>query len=40
MLTYLHVNVTVIMFVIVNYLVLLNTFDTSINENTAVLIQY
>jgi len=35
----LHVNVTVITFVTVNYLVLLNTFDTNINYNTAVMIQ-
>jgi hypothetical protein len=34
----LHVNVTVITFVTVNYLVLLNTFDTNINYNTAVMI--
>jgi hypothetical protein len=39
-LTCLHVNVTVITFVTVNYLVLLNTFDASINDNTAVIIQY
>jgi len=38
--TFLHVNVTVITFVTVNYLVLLNTFDASINDNTAVIIQY
>jgi hypothetical protein len=36
----LHVNVTVITFVTVNYFVLLNTFDTNINYNTAVMIQY
>jgi len=39
-LTCLHVNVKVIKFVTVNYLVLLNTFDTSINNLTAVIIQY
>ena len=36
----LHVNVTVITFVTVNYLVLLNTFDASINDNIAVIFQY
>jgi hypothetical protein len=35
----LHVNVTVITFVTLNYLVLLNTFDTNIKYNTAVMIQ-
>ena len=39
-LTCLHVNVTVITFAAVNYLVLLNIFDMSINVNTAVIIQY
>jgi len=36
----LHVNMTVITFVTVNCLVLLNTFDMSINDNTVVIIQY
>jgi hypothetical protein len=39
-LTCLYVTVTVITFVTVNYLALLNTFDININNNTAVLIQY
>jgi hypothetical protein len=36
----LHVNITGITVVTVNYLVLLNTFDMSINDTTAVIIQY
>lgn len=36
----LNVSVTVITFLTVNYLVLLNTFDTSFTNTTKVIIQY
>jgi hypothetical protein len=39
-LTCLHVNVIVVTFITVNYHVLLNTLDMSINDNTVVIIQY